>query len=564
MEYLIHRISLDIHSTQSQVMLRVKRADTNRKIYISLREAGIPYHIANDCTAKLSAQKPDGNYIYNNCEIKDNTIIYTFTDQTAPAVGMMDCEIALYNSNGQRLVSPHFAIVVEKTIFYGDEIISTSERLSFEDLITRAENTVSNGERFIAENLLYNGTSFSNAVKGRMSGAAVTANDVSPIEHIVKCKMKSKNLLNLSRADFDSCIYNKDINGITSNINNLHYCNIWVDYLNDYLMANKGKTFTFSTSTPIASDRAMSIIVLGVRSDGKTYQEASIKGVGSVSITIDKEFTSIDHIELRLNRNLTSAFSDTDSTFADLQFEFGEIATEFEEYIDPLSTTIMEEITGATYTPDVDGTCEIKSVYPAMTLYTNNDRVTLDVEYNRDISSILADLFAVIEQNAKMVEVVEVPVPVKNGNSYTSASLAAMRDVCDKIEAAMAEGKTVMLPHPCKNGNSVFTLNYTYTTSRTGRIYHFVGFDPYNFYHFQNMVDYPCVDGLTYIKYDYGNNALEYDDTFYIGVRGESLNTLEDFAMVEYGVPDFIAVYRACQLAIEETKAYVDERLGKK
>ena len=163
-----------------------------------------------------------------------------------------------------------------------------------------------------------------------------------------------------------------------------------------------------------------------------------------------------------------------------------------------------------------------------------------------------------------LVEVIEVPVPIKSPgvSVYPDASLLAMKEVCDKIVAATSEGKTVLLTHPSKSGNSVYTLNYTYTPSRAGKVYHFVGFDPYNFYHFQNE-EYPCVDGLTYIRYVYDTNDLKYDNTFYIGDRGSSLESLEDYSLVEYGVPDFIAVYRACQFTLEEAKAYVDERLGK-
>ena len=44
-----YRISLDIHSTQSQVSLPVKQGDTSRKVFISLCEGGKPYHIEDDC-----------------------------------------------------------------------------------------------------------------------------------------------------------------------------------------------------------------------------------------------------------------------------------------------------------------------------------------------------------------------------------------------------------------------------------------------------------------------------------------------------------------------------------
>ena len=62
-----YRVSLDIHDTGSQAMLNVKKNDTARKIYFSFTDGGRPYKIAEGCTAKFRAKKPDGTILFNNC-----------------------------------------------------------------------------------------------------------------------------------------------------------------------------------------------------------------------------------------------------------------------------------------------------------------------------------------------------------------------------------------------------------------------------------------------------------------------------------------------------------------
>ena len=123
----IHRISLDVHDTGSQVSISVKKGDTARSLYITLQENGKPYHISNACSAVFTAIKPDGNYLFNMCNIKDNIISYNFTEQTVPIPGKVLCEITLYDTNKERITSPRFDIVVDDTVYNGEQIVSSNE-----------------------------------------------------------------------------------------------------------------------------------------------------------------------------------------------------------------------------------------------------------------------------------------------------------------------------------------------------------------------------------------------------------------------------------------------------
>ena len=60
---------------------------------------------------------------------------------------------------------------------------------------------------------------------------------------------------------------------------------------------------------------------------------------------------------------------------------YGEESGEFDTY------------NGATYTPEANGTCDIVSLSPTMTLFTDTEGVTVECEYNRDINKVIADLY---------------------------------------------------------------------------------------------------------------------------------------------------------------------------
>lgn len=123
----IFRISLDIHEHGSQAVLKVKKTDTGRKLYITLRSGGTPYIIEDDCYAVFKATKPDGSILYNACTIENNMIIYAFTEQTCTAVGKCRCEIALYGLDDKLITSPRFALLVDGTIYPDESVESTDE-----------------------------------------------------------------------------------------------------------------------------------------------------------------------------------------------------------------------------------------------------------------------------------------------------------------------------------------------------------------------------------------------------------------------------------------------------
>lgn len=133
MTYTEHKFTLDVNKTVSQVSLSVKKGDTARRLLISLMQSGYPYHITTDCYAVLSAIKPDGCVIFNNCTIENCVIGYDFTAQTVAAVGLVNCEVIVYGASGVQLSSASFDIIVEESNYAAVE--SSSEATALAALI---------------------------------------------------------------------------------------------------------------------------------------------------------------------------------------------------------------------------------------------------------------------------------------------------------------------------------------------------------------------------------------------------------------------------------------------
>ena len=140
MNYSTYRLSLNLHDTSSYKTVYCKKGDTARQIAITLNENGAPYILSQDCSAVFVATKPDKNKLYLVCEIKSNVIYYKFTEQTAPVVGQVDCEIRLYGDDGALITSAGFAIVVEDVECTDGEILdSVTEMIGLPSLISPSD-----------------------------------------------------------------------------------------------------------------------------------------------------------------------------------------------------------------------------------------------------------------------------------------------------------------------------------------------------------------------------------------------------------------------------------------
>ena len=144
-------LTLDTKSAGSQATVQAKLGDTGRRLVISLTNGENPYEIPEDAYAVLMGSKPDGNVLYNAVAIQNQKLIYTFTEQTATAVGITECEVRLYRPNEAVLTTARFDLAVDGTVYSDTKVESTSEYTALKGLIAQVLEILQNRETAITE-----------------------------------------------------------------------------------------------------------------------------------------------------------------------------------------------------------------------------------------------------------------------------------------------------------------------------------------------------------------------------------------------------------------------------
>ena len=136
----IYRFTLDMHDISSQVQITVKKNDNARRIHVNLMENGRPFTIEPGCRAVIEIKKPDGNILFNDCDIVDsgNCISYEFTSQTATADGLCECEVRVFDSDNNVITSPRFTMLVTEQVYDEGQVESQSEFTSLVSTLSKA------------------------------------------------------------------------------------------------------------------------------------------------------------------------------------------------------------------------------------------------------------------------------------------------------------------------------------------------------------------------------------------------------------------------------------------
>lgn len=439
----IHRISLDIHDTGSQVSISAKKGDTARSIYITLTENGKPYRITEGCHAVFTGVKPDKNYLFNDCTIKDNVIVYDFTEQTVPIVGQVHCEIILYDANNEKITSPRFDIVVDDVVYNDEEIVSSKEanalisataeakavtaeveqKLANGDFVGAKGDKGDKGDPFTYEDFTEEQLAglkgdkgekgekgekgddadpqlFANAIKGYAEGEAVRVDDVSPVEHTVDVKVKSKNMIPFN----PKTIVQNGITFVTNDDGSISATGTATE-----------NAFTMFASVWVEANKKYWISSGVSDSSGTTYQLCiNCENIGISNIYHISTASFVPAISGNMTIYIYVYKGNTvNLTFYPMLNE-GETALPFIPYVEPYAVQVIVNDT-ETYTPNADGTVEgITSLSPTMTLLTDTEGAVIHCEYNRDTNKALASGGAtmtkdgtVVSQNADFAEVAE-------------------------------------------------------------------------------------------------------------------------------------------------------------
>ncbi len=130
MDKATYKLSFDLLVPSVQHNLRCYSGEGNlRAIECSFRVGDEIYSLSGVSEAKIRAKREDGTYVYNDCEIKGDKVLYTFTSGFMKTEGLVECQITLYNSDGALLASPSFNLEVLPLV-YSDEILESTNDFS--------------------------------------------------------------------------------------------------------------------------------------------------------------------------------------------------------------------------------------------------------------------------------------------------------------------------------------------------------------------------------------------------------------------------------------------------
>ena len=129
-----YRFTLDVHKQGIQYTLSALKNETgSTKAIISLCENANPYLLQDDniTVVTVSALKPDGKKVLNDCAIIGNCVVVEITAQMLAAVGAVICELELSSADADGtlhvIATPRFKIDVGENLQDSLDIVSTDE-----------------------------------------------------------------------------------------------------------------------------------------------------------------------------------------------------------------------------------------------------------------------------------------------------------------------------------------------------------------------------------------------------------------------------------------------------
>ncbi len=231
---------------------------------------------------------------------------------------------------------------------------------------------------------------YSNTMKAQARGKVVRVDDVSPVEHIVKVNVSGdvglstttvtacgKNLIDHElmpeEATSDGVTVTRDGDTITLNGTLATARN----FLNTAfaIYSGTGESYTLSYKHISGTVTGTAHICIGVANSIEEARQSWI------ALTLENKDAA------RTYQPIGSYIKDIwFYCLAGVTFDNFTIKIQFEKGTTP---TAYEPYKGETYTVNADGSCEIASVSPAMTLFTDTASTTIECEYNRDINALI-------------------------------------------------------------------------------------------------------------------------------------------------------------------------------
>lgn len=123
------KCNLDVDYQANVLSAIINQYDTNsRQLAFQLTKGGEKLIIPQNTTARCFLLKPDKTIAVTDCQIINNEIILTFTEQMTASAGIALAQIFFTNTDDSSvLTSVKFKVRIDETLISNSKIISTNE-----------------------------------------------------------------------------------------------------------------------------------------------------------------------------------------------------------------------------------------------------------------------------------------------------------------------------------------------------------------------------------------------------------------------------------------------------
>ncbi len=384
---------IDIYLTQKRNvrLIDVIQYDTGIQLVFTLKDFTIPSGV----TATLYVQKPSGKFVYqeSGITVSGNTVTVSLHNQAITEHGKVPYQVSLKSGSdvittftGEMIVEKSLkdaGATESKTVIAAYEA-KTAEQIAQIEAAAQAEiEQIQN-----LHNTYATKNEAANAIKGYLSGAAVFADDVSPVEHSPVVKINCPDGVDPSTVTVRRCGKNLLENSAVTQTTN----GITFTVKNDGSIVCSGTAEEFVFLTIRKWLPAGKYILSGCPAGGsqETYSnifcEDAVKYIYKFDTGngVEFEVTEASECELYLCRFCKGI------TVSNIVFKPMLRLASFTD-------AAFEPYNGAEYIPAADGTVPgITSLSPCMTILTDTDGAVVECEYNRDTNKVIDKLINAI------------------------------------------------------------------------------------------------------------------------------------------------------------------------
>ena len=184
MAIVIKPITLEVSKPNVFQAIAAKQGDSNsRFLKATIVNEGVMIPVLSTSTVVINAKRNDGqsNSFFGETN-EDGTATVPVHSWMLELVGYVNCDVSIIDTQGRKLTTTSFTLLVEEASNNGSDMSETEQY----DFITEVASMVSKKADIDV---------VANAIKNTASGSVVSLTDISPTEHILRVKARSKNLI---------------------------------------------------------------------------------------------------------------------------------------------------------------------------------------------------------------------------------------------------------------------------------------------------------------------------------------------------------------------------------